>query len=260
MILTVDIGNTTTALTGLRRFDNDYNVVFSEKLPSDGDYDELPERVLGGISEVDSVVLSSVVPKHTETVLRALEKGTGKIPEAISVSSYCGVLDIAVPEPEKLGLDRIADSAWAAACYSLPAVTVDMGTATTFNIIDENRVFLGGIISAGLQTSLNALSEHTAQLPRLTLSSPEKLIGTSTAECMLSGAVIGAAAMIDGITARVEAEFGKSVTLILTGGGARFSEPFLLHSHIYEPHLLAKGLALAAEPVSVRKSSFFKRK
>lgn len=247
MILAVDIGNTTIALTGLERSGDEYDVLFTEKIPSDGNFREPLERALGGFTEIGSAALSSVVPELTEPVCRDIERIVGSAPAVISAASYRGILKLAIPEPERLGLDRIADSAWAAARYPLPAVTVDMGTATTFNVIGEGGVFLGGMISAGLQTSLNALSEHTSQLPRLAPAPPERLIGTNTAECMLSGAVIGAAAMIDGIAARVETKLGKPVTLILTGGGAALSEPFVLHYHVREPFLLAKGLALATD-------------
>lgn len=241
MILTIDIGNTTIALTGL---DDGFNVLSAEKIPSAEHFREPLERVLGGFTGIENAVLSSVVPKLTEPVCRAVGRIIGKEPMIINAASYCGILNIAIPEPEKLGLDRIADSAWAAATYPLPAITVDLGTAATFNVIGEGGTFLGGIIAAGLQTSLNALSERAAQLPKLALSPPERLIGANTAECMLSGAVIGAAAMIDGIAARVEAELGKPAALILTGGGAGLTEPFLLHPHAHEPYMLAKGLAL----------------
>ncbi len=251
MILTVDIGNTTIALTVLERSGGDYNALFAEKIPSDGNFHVPLERVLGGFSSIECAVLSSVVPKLTEPVCRAVERFAGVSPKIISAASYRGILSFAIPEPERLGLDRIADSAWAAARYPLPAMTVDMGTATTFNVIGGGigggGVFLGGIIAAGLRTALDALSERAAQLPKLAPDIPERLIGRNTAECMLSGAVIGSAAMTDGIAARVEKELGKPVTLILTGGGARLAEPFLTRGHVLEPYLLAKGLALAAD-------------
>lgn len=250
MILTVDIGNTTVALTGLERVGSDYNVLFAEKLPSDREckdfYTPVKRLLDGHFAHIERAALSSVVPELTERVSGAVGRVVGKAPVVISAKD-CKSLTFAVPEPERLGLDRIADSAWAAARYPLPAVTVDLGTATTFNVIGEGGVFLGGMIAAGIETSANALSERAAQLPRLALSSPERLIGRNTAECMLSGAVIGAAAMIDGIAARVEAELGKPVSLILTGGGAELAEPFCLHPHVYEPWLLAKGLALISE-------------
>lgn len=245
MILTVDIGNTTIALTGLERADGGYTVVFAEKIPSDkdrSDFDTPVERLLDGhFARIEGAALSSVVPELTAPVCRAVERVTGISPAVISAKD-CKSLTFDVPEPEKVGFDRIADSAWAAR-YPLPAVTVDLGTATTFNVIGAGGVFLGGMIAAGLQTSLNALSERAAQLPRLAPSPPERLIGRNTAECMLSGAVIGAAAMIDGIAARVEKELGAPVSLILTGGGAELAEPFLTHPHVHEPYLLSKGLA-----------------
>jgi len=247
MILTVDIGNTTIALTVLERSGSDYNMLFAERKPSDGNFRVPLERMLGGFSSIECAVLSSVVPELTEPVCRAVERFAGVSPKIINAASYRGILSYAIPEPERLGLDRIADSAWAAARYPLPAMTVDMGTAATFNVIGEGGVFLGGIIAAGLQTALDALSERAAQLPKLAPSIPERLIGRNTAECMLSGAVIGSAALIDGIAARVEKELGKHVTLILTGGGARLAEPFLTRGHVFEQYLLAKGLALAAD-------------
>ncbi len=246
MILTVDIGNTTIALTGLERVGGDYNIVFAEKMPSDKgrrDFHTPVERLLDGhFARIEGAALSSVVPELTEPVCRAVERVTGKAPVVISAKD-CGSLTYGVNEPEKVGLDRIADSAWAAARYPLPAVTADFGTATTFNVIGVGGVFLGGMIAAGMQTSLNALSERAAQLPRLGLSFPERLIGRNTEECMLSGAVIGAAAMTDGIAARAETELGAPVSLIITGGGAGLAEPFLAYPHIHEPYLLAKGLA-----------------
>ena len=270
MILTVDIGNTTIALTGLERVGGDYNIVFAEKMPSDKgrrDFHTPVERLLDGhFARIEGAALSSVVPELTEPVCRAVERVTGKAPVVISAKD-CGSLTYGVNEPEKVGLDRIADSAWAAARYPLPAVTADFGTATTFNVIgvggsgctpdegivapfvyiedasDVGGVCLGGMIAAGMQTSLNALSERAAQLPRLGLSFPERLIGRNTEECMLSGAVIGAAAMTDGIAARAETELGAPVSLIITGGGAGLAEPFLAYPHIHEPYLLAKGLA-----------------
>lgn len=249
MILTIDIGNTAVAFTALERDGCDYNVIFADKLPSDRgreDYFTPVERLLDGRgvsrAAIEGAALSSVVPELTERVSSAAERLIGKAPAVISAGD-CKSLKFAVDEPERVGIDRIADGAWAAARYPLPAVTVDLGTAATFNVIAEGGVFLGGIIAAGIETAANALSERAAQLPRLELSVPGRLIGRNTAECMLSGAVIGAAAMTDGITARIERELGKPVTLILTGGGAALAESFCRRSHIYEPWLLAKGLA-----------------
>ena len=103
-----------------------------------------------------------------------------------------------VDEPRAVGKDRLVDAAYAAANFPLPVITVDLGTATTFNVVDKDRVFRGGVICPGLSTGLRALGERCAQLPQVHLGSPKKAIGTNTESCMLSGSVLGTAVLIDG--------------------------------------------------------------
>jgi type III pantothenate kinase len=100
------------------------------------------------------------------------------------------------------------------------------------------------MIAPGLATGLSALSDRAAQLPHVPLATPRYVIGKDTHQCMLSGAVTGAAAMIDGMVSRIEADLGRPVTLVVTGGLARYVEPLCTHPHTYDPHLLSKGLAL----------------
>ncbi len=114
------------------------------------------------------------------------------------------------------------DAAYAAANFPLPVVTVDLGTATTFNVVDENRVFRGGVICPGLSTGLRALGERCAQLPQVHLGSPKSAIGTNTEKCMLSGSVMGTAVLIDGMVQRIEEELGQPATLVVTGGLAKY--------------------------------------
>lgn len=248
MILTLDIGNTTIGVNGAKRvYPDDYRVVFGEKIPTAKTdlYDALRavlERADVSPREIEGAALSSVVPRSNEPIVSAAKRLIGNAPVQIS-AKCCKGLKFGVEDPSRLGSDRLADSAWAAERYALPAVTVDMGTATTFNVIDENRVFLGGLIAPGTETSLTALSKRAAQLPALEASAPPRLIGKNTEECMLSGAVTGAAAMIDGITARVESELGKTASLIITGGWAAVTEGLCLHPHVFDPLLLPKGLA-----------------
>ena len=152
-----------------------------------------------------------------------------------------------VPDPEAVGKDRIADAAYAAANYPLPVVTVDLGTATTFNVVDGDRVFRGGVICPGLSTGLRALGDRCAQLPQIHLARPRHAIGTTTSECMLSGSVMGTAVLLDGMTQRIEEELGSPVTLVLTGGLAKYVAPLCRHPLTYDPELMLKGLALLYE-------------
>lgn len=249
MILTLDIGNTTVGVGGAEPANGDYNILFGKKLTLSEEqtdyYKPLKELLKSSdisAANIEGAVLSSVVPSQTQPMISAVEKLIGTAPMVISHKD-CHMLKFAVPQPEQLGTDRLADSAWAAVHYDLPLVTADFGTAATFNVIDENGIFLGGIIAAGAETALKAISSRGAQLPAVRLLPPKQLIGKNTEECMQSGAVIGMAAMTDGIAARAEKELGKAVTLILTGGCGELISPYCLYPHVYDPYLLIKGLA-----------------
>lgn len=246
MILTLDIGNTTIGVCGAERTGpEEYEIRFSRRLPTledQADYLPALSELLDseGSPALEGAVLSSVVPRLDGPVIHAAEKLLGKTPVRIKAGEG---LPFAIPHPELLGLDRIADAVWAVKHYPLPAVTADLGTATTFNVLSGEGVFLGGLIVSGLETGVKALTERTARLPSITLSQPAHLIGRDTEECMRSGAVFGTAALIDGIAARIEAVLGP-VTLVLTGGWADLVSPLCLHAHDCDPFLLPKGLAL----------------
>lgn len=247
MILAIDIGNTTVALAGIK----DGRVCFVSHMETlrcatEADYRPRLEKAFSGAKyhpvRFEGAVLASVVPTITQVVAHCVSEYCDTEPLIIGPETKTG-LTMAVPEPEKVGKDRIVDATAAAAHYPLPVVTVDMGTATTFNVIDEKKAFLGGLICPGLTTGLRALSERCAQLPQVRLNSPKAAIGTNTADCMINGAVLGAAAMIDGITERVEAQLGRPATVVVTGGLARFVVPHCRRTVVYEPELLFKGLA-----------------
>lgn len=194
----------------------------------------------------EGAVLTSVVPQLTGALAACARHYTGKDPVIVGPSIRTG-LTMGVPDPEAVGKDRIADAAYAAANYPLPVVTVDLGTATTFNVVDGDRVFRGGVICPGLSTGLRALGDRCAQLPQIHLARPRHAIGTTTAECMLSGSVMGTAVLLDGMVQRIEEELGSPVTLVLTGGLAKYVAPLCRHPLTYDPELMLKGLALLYE-------------
>lgn len=243
MIVVIDIGNTTVTLSGI---EGDA-VVFSGTAETnwgwDADRYEAEFRpILEGLV-CEGAILSSVVPQITDACRESCRRILGKTPMVVTAQTRTG-LTMAVPEPEKVGRDRLADAAWAAEYYPLPAVTADLGTASTFNVILPGKIFAGGIICAGIQTGLSALADRTSQLPRLQLRIPERIVGKNTEECMISGAVAGTAAMIDGLVRSIEEEIGSPVTLLLTGGGGQYVTQFLRHDHIFDPDMTRKGLAL----------------
>lgn len=252
MIFTVDAGNTTIRFCAVDETKDNVRVCRSERIETPGfiaesDRKSAVKRLLAGWNmdpgDFSGAVICSVVPKITGSLsdcLAKLFKGA-----ALLINSGIDPgLTFKIPYPEKVGADRIADAAWTAANIPLPAVTVDLGTATTFNVIDEGGVFLGGLILPGIGVSLRSLSDSAAQLPDVMAALPESVIGRYTEECMCAGVIYGTASAIDGITARIERELGRPVSLIITGGHAPLIDALCTHRHSFDPDLLPKGLAL----------------
>ena len=253
MILAIDIGNTTVALGGIK----DGRVCFvahmdTVRTRTAAEYRAEMERIFARRRNperkvwFEGAVLTSVVPQITGALAACARHYTGKDPVIVGPDIRTG-LTMGVPDPAAVGKDRIADAAYAAANYPLPVITVDLGTATTFNVVDEEKVFRGGVICPGLSTGLRALGDRCAQLPQIHLARPRHAIGTTTQECMLSGSVMGTAVLLDGMVARIEEELGSPATLVLTGGLAKYVAPLCRHPLTYDPELMMKGLALLYE-------------
>ncbi len=253
MILAIDIGNTTVALGGLR----DGKVCFVAHVDTVRDGDEAhytkalkqafskrryPDRPL----RFEGVVLTSVVPSITKVLANCARAYTNKPPLIIG-PEICTGFTMGVENPAGVGKDRIADAAYAAANFPLPVITVDLGTATTFSVVNQDGVFCGGAISPGLSTGLRALNERCAQLPNVRLAAPKQVIGKDTMACMLTGSIVGAAALIDGMVLRMEEELGQACSVVVTGGLAKYVTPYCKHPLTYDAQLMMKGLALLYE-------------
>ena len=254
MLLALDVGNTTVLVGILEKSDGEWHLKAGGRIDTDVNLTasafirkltELPG--FEDVASCEGAVLSSVVPMVAEVLKVAVRRLLKTSAVRISLKSDLGLTFADGVDARSIGHDRLVDAAWAAASMPLPAVTVDMGTATTFNVIGEGGVFKGGVICAGVHTSLRALHEFTAQLPDLQSGPIDHIIGTNTYECMQSGAVAGAAAMIDGLVMGIERELGQTVSLILTGGTAEYVHPMCLHEHTYDPDLMIKGLGYLYE-------------
>lgn len=319
MILAVDIGNTTIGFCGLQRKDfPEYEIFFQFKIDNNPDVTaegletcireklqkEEPKKQLTDL-EITGIGISSVVPTVTGRVCEALKNILGLEPYCITNKAELGLM-LEVEEPEKVGVDRLCDAAFAAAAYgrngsyqlrmncgsdadalnftnkdansTFPGdtcdivsgsvlmeeacgvvaggaiITVDLGTSTTINVIDERNRFLGGSIMPGLETGFHALTAKAAQLKDMPLSEPEHFIGKNTKECMNVGVVAGMAGAVDGLVRRMEKELGRSANLVLTGGCAHLVSPLLEHQHITDAELLYKGIAYIYEVEQVRKA------
>lgn len=169
MILAIDIGNTTVTLGGVRTAPQQaYSLEFTARIDinhtwSASQYESAIEQLFEdknlSPSDFRGVIISSVVPSVLTLLQECVRNLFGTEPLLVTSESDLG-MTFSIPEPEKVGRDRLVDAACAAAHYPLPVITVDLGTATTFNVIRENSVFCGGAIAPGLDMGLGALSER----------------------------------------------------------------------------------------------------
>lgn len=246
MLICVDIGNTNITLGG---YEND-ELVFTARLVSDSRrtadqyaveiYDIL--RLNGhNACEVQEAIISSVVPTLTKSVGNAFQKLYGFYPMVLGPGIKTG-LNIKIDNPAQLGADLVAGAIGATAKYSLPCIVIDMGTATTISAINAKGEFLGGAIAAGINLTLEALTKNTAQLPMVGIEAPKAAIGSNTVDCLKSGIIFGAAAMLDGLIDRMEAELGSPATIVATGGLAGEIITHCKRKILLDDNLLLDGL------------------
>ena len=151
-------------------------------------------------------------------------------------------LNIAIDNPAFLGADLAAGAVGTITSYPLPALVIDLGTASKIYAVDENKTFLGGMIAPGVEISLKALTDTSSQLPTIALNAPSRVCAKNTVECMQSGSIIGTACMLDGIIDRMIEELGEPRTIVATGGLASFIIEECKHDIVYDKDLILKGL------------------
>jgi len=251
MLLAVDIGNTNITLgayegeilTFTSRLETNTRMTSDQYACQIKDVLSLHGRSL---SDIEDCIISSVVPNVQTAFCNALFTACEVVPMTVGPGIKTG-LNIKIDNPAQLGADFVAGAVGAIAEYTLPCVVIDMGTATTFGVIDSNGSFLGGSICAGVRLTLKALTENTAQLPSIEIAAPPTAIGTNTADCMKSGLVIGTAAMIDGLIMRIERELGEKPTVVATGGLASKIVKHCETEIIFNDNLLLDGLRIIYE-------------
>lgn len=194
---------------------------------------------------VRKVVVSSVVPVKDCVISSAARKKAKVI--WLDWKLKLGV-EIDYPKPGSIGADRLANAAAVAELYGFPAIVVDFGTAVTFDIVSDQRKYVGGVIAPGLEAMTNFLYQRTALLPTLSLKEPRSAVGKSTIEAMLSGAVFGYRGLVREILARIKAEQfpRKKVYVVATGGYARLIAGRLPEIGVIRPHLTLEGLRIVA--------------
>lgn len=198
---------------------------------------------------IDQIIISTVVPRalHNLEVLARSYFHMEPLVAGQGAAEYG--IDIDVDEPRSLGADRAVNAIAAHARYGGDLLVIDFGTATTFDVVDYNGAYKGGIIAPGINLSLDALVGNTAKLPRIAIEVPESksVIGRNTEDQMLIGIFWGYVAMMEGLIARMRAEIGRPAKVIATGGLAvLFNEATDIFDAV-DADLTLEGLAILAE-------------
>ncbi len=191
--------------------------------------------------EIDGAIISSVVPNLTDVLADAVKRSAGITPLIVGPGIRSG-LKIRIDDPKQLGADIVARAVGGIERYGSPLILINMGSATTFSVINGNSEFIGTVIVPGMGISLNALVENTSQLPGINLGVPKHVIGTNTVDSMKSGAVVGQAAMIDGLVGRIREEMGGEPAVAASGAYAATVVPFCRTKIHLDEDLLLVGL------------------
>lgn len=169
------------------------------------------------MEDIDAIIISSVVPPLVVPIIKMCERYFHLHPLVVGPGIRTGI-KLKYENPREIGADRIVNSVGAHEQYGGPLIVVDIGTATTFDVVDKNGDYLGGVIAPGIGASTEALFQRTAKLPRVALVAPKSVIGKNTVTGMQSGIIYGFVGQIDEIVRRIKAEMKRDMKVIATGG------------------------------------------
>lgn len=194
-------------------------------------------------SDIDGIIISSVVPPIMFTLERMCEKYFHIKPLVVGPGIKTG-LNIKYDNPKEVGADRIVNAIAGIHVYGSPLIIVDFGTATTYCYINEHKQYMGGAIAPGIGVSTEALYSRAAKLPRIEIARPEGIVGKNTVAAMQSGILFGYVGQVEGIVRRMKEESKTTPTVIATGGLANLISKESNIIDVVDPFLTLKGLQL----------------
>lgn len=225
MLLAIDVGNTNIVAalyngdtlirhwrmsTDIEKASDEYGILLTQFLIS--------ENVRA--KDINAVIIASVVPTVMHSLKNAVTRYLDCIPMIVGPGIKTG-MNIRMDNPRELGADRIVNAVAAINKFTPPLIIVDFGTATTFCAVDKDSNYVGGVITAGVKISMEALFEKTAKLPKVEIIKPPSVLGKNTVNSIQSGALYGHAGQTDSIIRRIKKEIGDNATVIATGGLAK---------------------------------------
>jgi type III pantothenate kinase len=250
MLLVIDVGNTnivggiyrdSSLVKSLRihtvpkKTEDEYSIIFTSILADRGVEP----------SDIDRIVVSTVVPGLTDAMMAMCEHLFGVLPIILGPSVY-PKLPLSIPSPHEIGADLVADALAAWTKTKGAVIVVDFGTALTFTCVDAKGHILGVSIAPGLGTAVGALSRDTAQLPTVQLTPPASVMGTNTVMSIQAGVLHGYAGLVTHLVKRMKDEMGVNARVIATGGLCRVIDGLVDVFDLIDPDLTLDGLALVA--------------
>ena len=247
MLLAIDVGNTNTkfavfdgaawrgqwrASTDARRTADEYGPWLSQTLTLSG----------LSVADVQACIISTVVPQALFNLRNLSRRYLGAEPMVIGEDGLNLGIDVRIDKPSEAGADRLVNAVGAFITFGGPAIVIDSGTATTFDIVGADGAFEGGIILPGINLSLQALHDAAARLPRVEIRDPGCVIGKDTVRAMQSGIYWGSIDMIEGLIKRIRTEYGKPMKVIATGGVASIFEGSFPAIDHFDQDLTSRGL------------------
>lgn len=250
-LLALDIGNTNVAFGVFR----DAELVGTWRLATEAQRtaDEYAASLLTllpgsglDLAAIDGVVIGSGVPRLQETFTEIARRYSDCEALIVNGTMRTGIR-VNIDNPAEAGPDRICNAIAAREAYSSPAIVVDFGTATNFDVVSAEGDYIGGAIAPGIEVAADAIFRRGARLFNVGLTAPERAIGRNTVAALQSGIVLGYVGLIEGLLARIQAELGGAARVIATGGLAERIAPQTSSIHTIDPHLTLTGLRLIYE-------------
>lgn len=247
MLLAIDTGNTNTIFaihdmngwivewriaTNSTRTADEYAVWFHQLL------------LMKGLkfSDITDCVISTVVPQSLFNMRNLAKRHLNVDPIVVGDAGVETGIGVSIDNPREVGADRLVTALGAVEKYDGDLIIIDSGTATTFDVVSKERVFEGGIICPGINLSMRALHEGAAQLPRIAIQKPERVIGKNTVGAMESGVFWGYIGLIDGLVRKIKSEDSRKFTIIGTGGVVSLFDGASETIDVYDSDLTINGL------------------
>ena len=190
---------------------------------------------------IADAVIASVVPRSLFDLKTLCRKHFDCEPLVVGEDARLGI-PLRIDDPREAGADRLVNAVGAFVRFGGPLIVIDFGTATTFDVIDEDGGFAGGVFAPGIDLALDAMHRISANLPHIGVARPVRVIGTNTVACMQSGAYWGYVGLIEGVVRRIRAEYGKPMQTIATGGLASLFDAASDVIDSFDPDVTVRGL------------------